>query len=119
MPGTCYPQCQWEAPEITPPELSCDEDPEPKYDVTVVATECDMGPPYYLAWVKVEYQRDGVWQGPFNMSQVSPPTNPRQWEAVLTDLDFKPTLFRISYGTASYGINTRGIRRIDVEYCCQ
>ena len=119
MPGPCYPQCQWVAPEITPPELSCDDDPAPTYQVTVVATECDMGPPFYMMWVKVEYSYDGVWQGPFSMSQVSPPTNPRKWEAVLTGLDFKPTLYRISYGTVSYSSHTRGIRRIDVEYCCE
>jgi hypothetical protein len=77
------------------------------------------GPPFYIQWVKVEYSDGGSWYGPFTMSQVSPPTNPSQWEAVLTGLDFKPTLFSISYGAASHGANTRGIRRIDVEYCCQ
>jgi len=113
----CPNGCYWMPTVASPPELACD--PDGPYQVTVIATECDPGPMFYISDVRVSYwdEQEQGWEH-FTMSQYAPGP-PRAWIAVMPGLEVKPTLFNLKWSTPGSAYQTRGMARIDVTYCCQ
>jgi len=102
------------AATITPPLLGqCD--PDGPFNLTLTTTECDTGWWLPINDVRVKYYHRQEWK---QVTMKNLGGTPRGWHGTACNLLEKPSQFEVWWFTSSQSDSTRGIGKLEVEYCC-